>query len=81
MPRGADNPEKRVLGQRLEKSIDTLMRSQTPNEQNSVTLLSRIGRIPSCVRATVDDARARRRRVELVGGIRGDGEKEIEQSR
>ena len=53
--------------QRLDEPVDAFVRSEAADEQHTPPRLIRVRRVALRVGATVDDTRARRRRVELVG--------------
>jgi glycosyltransferase involved in cell wall biosynthesis len=81
VPAGADHAQLGVPVERLDQSVDALVRRQPSDEEDPATTCVWVGREASRIGPSVDDSRPRRRRSELARRIGRDGEKAVEKSR
>jgi hypothetical protein len=75
---GADHAQLGVVVERLDQSVDALVRRQPSDEEDAAAARVRVGREANRIGPSVHDSRPRRRRAELARRIRGHGEKPVE---
>jgi hypothetical protein len=78
VPAGADHAQLEILVERLDQSVDALVRRQPSNEEDAATARIWVGREANRIGPSVDDSRPRRRRGELTRRIGRDSEKAVE---
>jgi glycosyltransferase involved in cell wall biosynthesis len=77
---GAHDRELDAVGQCPDEAVDSLVRCQAADEEHAPARALRMGAVAAAVDAAIDDARAGRRRTELVGGILGHHEEAVKQT-
>jgi hypothetical protein len=81
VPAGADHAQLVALVERLDQSVEALVRRQPSNEEDAATARVWVGREANRIGPSVDDSRPRRRRSELARRIGRDSEKAVEYPR
>jgi glycosyltransferase involved in cell wall biosynthesis len=81
VPAGADHTQLGTLVERLDQSVDALVRRQSPDEKDAAAARVWVGREANWIGTSVDDSRPRRRCSELARRIGRYGEKPVEKPR